>query len=257
MGARQHTDAMLGWWATARIDRVDLAVRRPDACMIWHHDQPTLALPLAWCRAENVQCGDVYARPARGHAWPLVLLDDVQPQLARRIASRYSALVVHTSSEGGCHVWLRCSQPLDEPQRQRAQTWLATRCQADRGSVSGEHLGRLAGFRNWKRNGVWVNVIAASRNKPSWEPDAANTTTIGTGQVDKQLQQSNRTGVDTSPSGREWGWACGLLEDGVAPELVYRQLLESAFPRRNRDAERYARRTIEQAVVHVRRNHNC
>jgi hypothetical protein len=39
----------------------------------------------------------------------------------------------------------------------------AHRIDVDLGSISGEHLGRLlAGFKNWKRRGRWVNVLTAS-----------------------------------------------------------------------------------------------
>ena len=35
--------------------------------MIWHHDRALEELPLAWARAEHVQEGEVFARPAFVH----------------------------------------------------------------------------------------------------------------------------------------------------------------------------------------------
>ncbi len=67
--------------------------------------------------------------------------------------------MVHTSPDGGCHLWLRLTHALDEHHRYLAQRWLIPKVNADLGSVSGEHLGRLAGTRNWKRASVWVNVV--------------------------------------------------------------------------------------------------
>ena len=66
-------------------------------------------------------------------------------------------------------------------------------------SISGEHLGRLAGFKNWKRGGTWVNVLGASCHGRHWDP--------------------------------------------------------TVRPRRGRDAERYARRTLHRALERVYSGH--
>lgn len=81
----------------------------------------------------------------------LVFLDDLEPSLAVAIARKYAALAVATSPHGGCHLWLGCLQSLSESQRAQAHRWLAQRTGADQASTSCEHLGRLAGFKNWKR----------------------------------------------------------------------------------------------------------
>lgn len=250
----EQTQAFIEWWADAGIDRADLAVRRLDGCMIWHRDLDLGDLPLAWARAENVRRADVYVRPARGYSWPLVLLDDVAPGLARRVACKYAALVVRTSAEGGCHLWLRSGSALDEEHRRLAQKWLAERSCADMGSISGEHLGRLAGFKNWKRGGVWVNVIEATSSSSSWDPTVAfeeRSDTPGRLPLRGERGALHGPGVDRSPSGREWGWVCGMLEAGADPDRVYFQLVEQALPRRGTDAQRYARRTVDRALLRV------
>jgi len=113
----------------------------------------------------NVRRADVYVRPARSRAWPLVFLDDVPLRLAHRIVAKHGALAIETSSAGGCHIWLRTAWPLDEAGRKQAQRWLSIRVGSDPASTSGEHLGRLPGFRNWKRGGPWVNLVAAHNGK--------------------------------------------------------------------------------------------
>ena len=254
MRAREHTRSMLQWWWLAGITLADLAVRRWDGTMVWHHEISLDDLPLAWIRAENSRQAEVYIRPARGHSWPVVLLDDLPVATASRIARKYDSLVVRTSVEGGCHLWLRCSDVLDETERRRAQRWLVQRIEADPASVSGEHLGRLAGFKNWKRSGVWVNVLNASRRNRPWaaqfdfsgheRPLPSNEQRIGT------------VSTDPSPSGREWGWICGLLESGCDATTAYLQLVERARNRRGRDVERYARRTVARACeCQPRENH--
>lgn len=242
-GAVAHTSAMLTWWADTGITRADLAIRRCDATIIWHHDRPLEDLPLAWARAQNVRRAEVYIRPARGHSWPLVFVDDVAHGVARRSAQRTSALAVETSDAGGCHLWVRCSAWLDERQRLGAQRWLARRLGGDGASVSGEHLGRLAGFKNWKRGGCWANVLDATCGR-TWDPHQVEVMTEP-GPCAKRVTGSQ--GRDTSASAREWGWVCGLLETGHDPREVYLRLLVVAQRRGRREAERYAQRTCRKA----------
>jgi hypothetical protein len=209
-------------------------------------------LPLDWARAENAHQAEVYIRPSRHERWPLVLLDDVEVGIARKVASKYAALVVRTSAEGGCHVWLRCRRPLDENERQQAQRWLAPLVNADRGSVSGEHLGRLAGFKNWKRRGTWVNVLDSSGGL-AWDPSPALGERPATprGHPSAAVVPPEPSGCDASPSGREWGWVCGLLTSGIEPIDAYERLLSQARHRRAADADRYALRTVQKARRHL------
>ena len=256
MRAREHTEAMLAAWGDLGVDRADLAVRRPDGTMLWQHDHPLENLPLAWGRAENAHGADIYVRPARGHAWPLVFLDDVAQDLALEVAGSNGGLAIRTSPEGGCHLWLPASAPLDEGERSRRQKWLAQQLGADPGSTSGEHLGRLAGFRNWKRGGCWVNVLAAPQGGQEPRRDAGIHPIPESGaDASKQLGTADTLtdGRDLSPSGQEWGWVCRMLEGGWDPRKVYEALVEKATGRRGADAERYALRTVERATEKVRR----
>jgi hypothetical protein len=258
MKASEHTAAMLAGWKAMGVDRADLALKLPDGEMAWQRNRPLEDLPLAWPRAANAHCAEVYIRPARGFDWPMVFLDDVATALALEAVDRHGGLAIQTSPAGGCHLWLPCSRPLEEGDRHRVQRWLAARFGADPASVSGEHLGRLAGFRNWKRCGCWVNLLRAlvdpeirlvipqdileqegpcpaSRPKPG----AADPYT--------------RSGRDVSPSGMEWGWVCRMLEAGKDPEQVRRDLIAVAGSRRGADVERYAQRTVESAMRKVGR----
>jgi hypothetical protein len=250
MKAREHTLSMLRWWWKADVDRADLAVRRSSGAMIWHRDLPLETLPLSWARSENLRQAEIYVRPARNYPWPLVFLDDLPVIAAARLARKYDALVVETSPAGGCHLWLSCGRALAENARGQAQRWLAQRIASDPASTSGEHLGRLAGFKNWKRGGTWVNVIEAPRSGRCWIPTVE--------QKDEGFQpkcsprcQTHHPQHDTSESGKEWGWVCGLLEAGFLPHEVYLRLVERARLRRGSDAERYARLTIKRALDHV------
>jgi hypothetical protein len=240
---------MLQFWSDSAISALDLAVRRRDGTMIWHHDCAPRQLPVAWLRAENVRQADVYIRPARSGTWSMIFLDDVQYRLARRIAQKYAALVVHTSPVGGCHLWLRLTYALDQRQRYQAQRWLIPRVNADPGSVSGEHLGRLAGTRNWKRAGVWVNVVNPDPpTRPAWNPSPALRQTVSLRRQKIAPHPPQQNSIDHSESAREWGWVCGALDAGIDPQTVYHQLLDRAAQRRGRDAKRYARYTLQRAL---------
>lgn len=239
------------WLEDNGVERFDLAIRLSDATMIWHRSKEGGQLPLPWARAQNVRRAEIYVRPARNEPWPLVFLDDVAPHIARAVVRKYAALAVATSPHGGCHLWLACRQNLTESQRAQAQRWLAQQTGADRASTSGEHLGRLAGFKNWKRSGVWVNTIASSVIRP-WDPTPALHEPVPVARSRQRPLDTPRGGTDTSPSGQDWAWTCHLLESGQDPESVYHRLVARARPRRGSDAERYARKTVDRAVNHVR-----
>ena len=252
MTAEQHTASMLRWWNIVGVSRADLAIRRTCGTMIWHHDLSFDALPIGWARAENVRRGDVYIRPARGYSWPLVFLDDLPTPTAICVARKYDALVVETSKTGGCHLWMACSQALTEKERYQSQKWLAAQIEADPGSVSGEHLGRLAGFKNWKRGGPWVNVIDASLRGRHWHPKPqtlVQTPDSNLPAAPARVSSCGQTaGTDSSQSGNEWGWVCGLLEAGFDDKDVFEMLVDRAGHRRGKDVQRYAHRTIKQAI---------
>ena len=258
MRASEHTEAMLAGWQALGVDRADLALKLPDGEMAWQRNRVLEDLPLAWPRAANARGAEVYIRPARGFPWPMVFLDDVAKPLALEAVDRHGGLAIQTSAAGGCHLWIPCAQALDEEGRHKVQRWLAGKFGADPASVSGEHLGRLAGFKNWKRAGCWVNLLCASV-APAMAlvipQDLLESQGPGPGCWAKTSPADpyTRTGRDTSPSGMDWGWVCRMLEAGEDPEQVRRDLVAMAWSRRGDDVERYAQRTVESAMRKVGR----
>jgi len=166
--AQIHT--MISWFVTHGINRWDLAIRRRDAAFVARGttdlDENRLDACIRWARYNNVQKADIYLRPARGYAWPVIFLDDVAVDMARRIAYKYAALVVPTSWQGGCQVWLHLTKPLDEEQRYKVQAFLKPLCGADPASINGEHWGRLAGTKNHKRQGQWTGILWTGSRMP-------------------------------------------------------------------------------------------
>jgi hypothetical protein len=97
-----------------------------------------------------------------------------------------------------------------------------------------------------------VNVVKASHSGCPWVPKAEPSLHLKHSRSPHTSQPSRHAvPIDTSQSGREWGWVCGLLESGSDPRSVYYRLVERARPRRGKDAERYASRTIIRAIGHV------
>ncbi|MEW6365512.1 MAG: DNA-primase RepB domain-containing protein [Acidobacteriota bacterium] len=169
--------------------------------------------------------------------------------MTRRVIRAYAALAVHTSPAGGCHLWLRADRALDQCERTAAQAWLAARTASNPRSVSGEHLGRLAGFKNWKRSGTWVNVLGASATPRTWNPAPALRIPTALQSARTSFRPSPVLGRDTSPSGREWAWVCSMLETGADPSSVLTMFVNSAQPRRGNDTRRYAHRTLNRALL--------
>jgi hypothetical protein len=179
-----------------------------------------------------------------------VFLDDLPVPVARQLALAYGAMVVQTSPAGGCHVWLPCDRGLDEEARLQAQRGLAARFGADKASVSGEHLGRLAGFKNWKRSGCWVNLLCGMDGAHRFPVQPMEPPAPPGSIRSEPPRPAARGGTgDGSASAMEWGWVCHLLELGQAPDKVYQMLVDRAASRRGSDVERYARRTVERALA--------
>ncbi len=248
---------LLAWFDDTGVTQFDLAVQRRDGAGLgqaflaprFTRSQGLgiagVAHRLPWLRAENVQGHDIYFRPFRYLPWPVIFLDDLPPGLATRIAKKYRAAVIETSP-GRCHLWLALTSPLEETQRSWVQKDLVAKLQgsADPGSVSGDHWGRLPGFRNRKpQRDCWVNLHALTRGHP-YKPNP-NEPRIPRHGPDKRRAHP-ADGVDSSRL--EWGWVRGCLENGLPSQWVLQKLIEKARSRRgDRDAIRYARYTVAKA----------
>jgi hypothetical protein len=164
MSHKQAMAVMLDWFEASGVDSWNFSVL--DKGMLGHErsrNRAEVERSLGWGWVKNRSGHDVYTRPARGHDWPVVFLDDLPPRKARGIAKKYGALVVETSS-GNCQVWIRVMCPLSEPDRATVQRALASMIGADPMSVSGDHFGRAVGYCNRKkgRDDFVVRVLEAS-----------------------------------------------------------------------------------------------
>lgn len=231
------------------IDRLDFGIRRQDGTFIQRDlqslDSAGIKKALPFLRAENMRKSDVYFRPAQDESWPVIFLDDLTNPQARGIARKYQAWIIETSP-GLHHAWILTDRSLSLKERYAEQSRIVSLGFGDHGSVSGEHFGRLPGFKNWKRGGPWVNLISfPDKNLPRLSPALSEERSV----FIKSVSSSDCSGSDGSESGREWGFVCGSLENGIDPDIVRQNLERRARARGKKNPETYALKTVSRAMV--------
>jgi len=253
----KFTKQQIEYFKQIDIESFDLAARGSGKMILRENVQAgDIDRYLKWLGAENAKGSEVQIRPHRYNSNAVIFLDDVERKQAIAISNKYSACVIETSVEGGCHIWLQTNHKLNERERYLTQRYLQPLINSDRGSISGEHFGRLAGFKNHKRGGQWVNVIEVSNagvwcvpsevliddeaiiSRPSLSPKGGGV-----------VHNSGDNGG--SESENEWGYVCGRLEHGADPVLLERELVERARGRGKRNARAYAHRTVQKALSRI------
>ena len=193
---------------------------------------------VGYARYQNSsQNADILIRPSRDGVWPMIFADDVDKHVAYRFARQFTCLMVQTSREGGFHLWIPVKERLTRSERLERQRMLVIVLDADKGSVSGEHYGRLAGFVNHKRDKQWCNLHAVSTGD-LWSPGRL---------LPDDTEPEQHIGNDDSESGKEYGFACYSLRHGVTPEKIISNIESRARARGKREPDAYAARTVAAA----------
>jgi len=271
---RMMRTQQVAWFSdVAGIQSFDVAARHANDSMYQELDRKItkLSKDIRWLAYTNTkEKREACIRPHRHDSVPLIFFDDVDVKTALSISAKYSACVIKTSEEGGCHVWVHTDRALSERERYLVQRYLHERIGADAGSISGEHWGRLCGYMNWKRN-CWVNLLAATSHKPLDVTDdmlmddepvnkpVSNTRSKGATSPSAKLtplpmttgSSGDYSDRDTTESGLEWGWTCENLAKGVDADRVEAELYHRARERKKAGAQRYAQRTVQRAIQHV------
>lgn len=208
-----------------------------------------------------------------------LLLDDLGIEECQQIAGKRTNMVIQTSP-GRHHLWLATSRPVSVVERKVCQQVLQQKFGGDAGSVSGDHFGRLCGFKNIKRN-CWVNFISESTSdrradidkllilatemglspfsSPSGVCDSSSpqacvsSSPQGVAPQARPLSHSHNVSSSLSPSGRdeskaEFGWACGWLSKNLNLADGIARLTQRAADRHKPKPEQYARRTFDKAA---------
>jgi len=255
MSPSQQTLLMLDWFIKNGVILFDVHLRIPkireaeyrSADWIWLTEHEKISyedvyMKLGnWLRYQNSQGADVFFRPHATVSHPVLFLDDVPIKKAFGVSERYSACVIETSS-GNTQIWMLADRNLSKDERKNAQTYLSKLGYSDPGSVSGNHLGRLCGFKSQKRK-CWVNLVRAS-SRSRYHPIIKNTSLPlgGLCASENILKKAH-----SSPSEREFGWVLGRLRSGVPLNRIEEDLLQASRQRGKRNPKVYTERTLKNA----------
>ena len=91
-----------------------------------------------------------------------IFFDDLTPHDAAPLARKYESIAIKTSVAGGYQLWIRTDDLICKTERKLIQRYMCEQVNADPCSTDGHHLGRLAGYKNIKRGGNWINVKKCS-----------------------------------------------------------------------------------------------
>lgn len=252
----------LSWFHRQDVRSFDIHVRTPETGgedykkgnWIWltHHedvDYNNFIKLIPWIKHKNANRSDIYFRPHKDGVHKVIFLDDVPTAKAKTVLNKYGSCVTETHP-GNTQIWLKTNESLDRDQRKQAQIILKDLGYSDPGSVAGSHLGRLCGVISQKHK-CWVNLVGTSDNKP-WSPNLETIQNLSPSRVFcASNKKSGRICVDTSDSGREWGWVLGMLRNGMDKSQVTEKLIEAAMARNKRNAVKYAHYTIRKAVSSI------
>jgi hypothetical protein len=250
---RNQCELLMQWFKNIGVDFFDLNVRRyptteAEAKEKWItcHERVTVDRVFSfwsWMRRENARGADIYFRPHGTMPQPVLFLDDLNLQTSLRVAKAYSSAVIQTS-KGNTQVWVQTNRPLSLEERKDAQAHLVTRGFGDKGSTSGDHLGRICGFFSQKRQS-WVNLKYFSTPRAYDPPQLEEITSPHQG--GGACVSSSSTGG--SPSEDEFGWAVGMLKAGKSPADIQILLENRARRRGKRNPEKYASLTVTKAIA--------
>jgi hypothetical protein len=241
----------LEWLESIGVDSFNFSVLAPTSMLNdkLARSRSEVLSAASWGWARNREGQNIYIRPATGPAWSVVILDDVPLLMAKKIARKYAALVIETSADNS-QVWIATATLLSIEERASVQRALALKIKADPCSVSGDHFGRAAGFRNRKpnRKNFLVDVVDETRTEMlDTSPYLLTQEPSAPGLVLSRVSKSEIEDVSRD----EFGWALGWLRSGHAKEVGIRRLAENAMKRGKRKtlygAEDYARKTFERA----------
>lgn len=220
----------------------------------------------------------ICAATLESQSW--LMLDDLNLTECIRIAGERAHMIVQTS-QGRHHLWLATSRPVTIDERKICQQVMQHRFGGDAASTSGDHFGRLAGFKNVKRN-CWVNLVEVKHSDRRADVDKLlsygegfdSLSPLG-GVVSPRSDKKGCNPPLMSPStarlslpsefvsdGRdessaEFAFACVYLQKRLNIEEGIQLLAQRAMERKKRNswsgAEAYARKTFAAAELRLKR----
>lgn len=247
---KAQAEALLTWFQDHDVRHFDVQVRRHhqhgEQWITMHEDLITEKVMSlwAWLRRENATGADIYFRPSSRRNHPVVFLDDLTLEQAFATSNKYACAVIETSSNN-TQIWMSTSRRLNRDERKQVQAQLIKLGYGDPGSVSGDHLGRLCGFKSQK-NICWVNAKRFST--PHCYPVPLDWPKLVSRGGGGACALPREGGEHHSPSEHEFAWATGMIRAGRSVNFVQEKLTEISAARGKRNSEQYASLTANKAA---------
>lgn len=247
------------WFSRQGVDCFDIHIRSPQTPgedyktgkWIWLTQHEAVSAEqissrlMGWLRYKNAKGSDVFFRAHKDACHRVIFLDDIPIHMAHAICKKYGSCVIETHP-GNTQIWMKVDKKLSTDQRKQAQVQIKDLGLTDPGSISGDHLGRLCGFQSQKRK-CWVNLVGTSQ-RPPWSPNLKTAPSLPPSGVFCASRNPSASHLDTSDSGREWGWVMGMLRAGLRPDSVTEKLIAAAQKRGKPNAVKYANHTVQKAL---------
>jgi hypothetical protein len=250
-----QANAMLQWFFKQGVSSVDIHLRCPkfknakykSDDWIWLTSHEKLSLDKAnslmkWCRFKNYNGSDIFIRPHRHDKQPVIFLDDLTLDKAMLVSKKYRSLLIETSPNN-TQVWVSLEKSISEKDRKLLQEHISTLGFTDKGSISGEHLGRLCGFKSHKRN-YWVKYVKESSSK-QYEPPILKLSPFPQGGACAKIRHEEGA---PSQSEKDFSWVLSEIRKGNCPNKIISFLAASAEARGKPAPMKYATRTVRRAI---------
>jgi hypothetical protein len=245
---------MLEWFFGQGVSSLDIHLRCPKVKnaeyksddWIWLTSHQRLSMEKAnelmkWCRYKNYKGSDIFIRPHRYDKQPIIFLDDLTLKKAMIVSRKYRSLLIETSPNN-TQVWVSLERRLSEGERKVLQEHISTLGFTDKGSISGEHLGRLCGFKSQKRN-YWVKHFSESNSK-RYDPPDLRVSPFPQGGACANIRQEGQSSL----SEKDFSWVLSETRKGIRPDDLIQSLATSAEARGKPAPMKYAVRTVRRAI---------
>ena len=257
------------------LDTFEVTILREDdhrSVNLWSVE--TILERLPNLKRANKAGANLYVRAPRDRDHDLILLDDLDRFTPDKMKSAgHAPAVVVETSPGNVQAWVRLGEPCPAAVRHEVSRALTQLYGGDPGAVDPHQSGRLAGFTNRKprheaaRGFPFVLLLNApgrpAKKAPALieqaeaviatKPDKARMIPdIASGTIDPDLEtawlEEYRRGASEDLSAVDWSMVNRLLSAGTDPDVIT-AVLASVATRKGKSAEKYATRTVSNALV--------
>ncbi len=159
-----------------------------------------------------------------------------------------ASYIINTSPDRYQLIWNVKPNSFTPNEAESLMRGLATKYGGDRSVTDVSRVLRLPGFKHRGKN-TWITMSSTSANhsaKSDW-PDHLFLPLEKSSSSPQAMNPSpQRSGGDSSPSGRDWAWTKDQIRAGSVPDEIIEKLLADSRSDK-RDPADYAKRTVARA----------